>query len=85
MKRQVNWVIVCITEENGKSYAPHLCAYENKPDEATIEALIDELSIDEEFGMTELVCGKDYTMSLVKRSDERFTSLFEHCGVPLEF
>lgn len=43
----------------------HICGYPNMPSKMDIRGLINELRIDEEFGMTDMIFEQDYQMSIL--------------------
>lgn len=61
----------------------HLCMYENPPEDRDIDALIEELATDEEFGMTDMEEGVDYGIMILNA--ETFAKIKQERGIPDEF
>lgn len=54
----------------------HICGYPSEPSKNDIETLVNELKISDEFNMNELVCGKDYQISLLKTEELATIEMF---------
>ncbi|PNX46219.1 MAG: hypothetical protein BV459_06855 [Thermoplasmata archaeon M11B2D] len=63
--------VVCWSgnEKDGIFTIHHMCGYSKKPDKETVMSLVNELRLDEEFGMNDMIYGKDYTISLLETSE----------------
>ena len=78
--KKINWAILCYRDNPDETMdILHLCGYENKPGQDTIDSLQEELATDPEFGLI----GEEYEMMLINR--ETGYKYFEMLGVPDEF
>ena len=60
-----------VLDENG--IVVHFCGYENPPTQADVDSLYLELSMDKEFGLTEVV----ETLRIVEPNEEKLNLYFE--------
>lgn len=71
--------------KEGKLTIHHIGGYTGLPKKETIESLINELRISEEFHMTDLIFGRDYLISLLETSElATFQETIENSGATTE-
>lgn len=82
MELQTNYALVAYTptEDPMKGNVIHTCFYENPPTQRDVNALIEELATDTEFGMIGLVCDQDYFLNEI--TGETLRILKEDMKIP---
>jgi len=80
MKTNFALAVVLPTDDPEVGSVRHLCFYEEAPNQACVNSLVEELRNDEEFGLTDLICDVDYV--LMEYSGEELQSIKEGMKIP---
>lgn len=80
MKTNHGLAVLQRTEDGEGYHVLHICFYEQPPTQNDVNALIEELRTDTEFGLTDLVCDEDY--ELHEYTGELLAKLKALYGIP---
>ena len=76
---KTNFAIISFKEDEAGILVKHVACYEEEPGQNEIDALVLELSMDEDFGMTE---DTDFKIADASRADH--PALFDDLEIPAE-
>jgi hypothetical protein len=80
MRTDFAYVAMKLTDDDSRVF--HMCFYESKPSQEDLQGLLDELTTDPEFKMTNLTPGIDYDMYFFE--GEQCKLFKESMGIPNE-